>query len=82
MGKFFKIRKPRLRIGKKGVKLEGGGVSVGGKNARVNLSKSGASVSGGVGKARYNSRRGWSLGCVLPILMVASMMVMLLVVML
>lgn len=68
MGKFFRVRKPRLRMTKKGLKLSGGGVSIGGKNARVNVSKSGTSFSGGVGKARYNSRQGWSMGCTLPIL--------------
>src|SRR5690606_25462399 len=68
MGKFFKVRKPRLRLTKKGFKLSGGGVRIGGRNASINFSKSGTSFSGGVGKARYNSRRGLSFGCVLPVL--------------
>jgi hypothetical protein len=72
MGKFFRVRKPRLRFTKNGVRLSGGGFSVGGKNARVNFSKSGTSFSGGVGKARYNSRRGWSMGCTLPIVLLLS----------
>lgn len=67
MGKFFKLRKPRLRMTKKGPKLSGGGMRIGGKNAGMNVSKSGVSVSGGVGKARYHSKRGWSMGCALPV---------------
>ena len=60
---MFKFRKPRLRISKKGkISLGGGGVSVGGKFARVNLSKSGASTSTIAGPVAYNSRRGWSFG--------------------
>lgn len=80
MGKIFKFRKPRLRMTKKGPKLSGGGMSVGGKNAKVNFSKSGASLSAGAGKARYNSRRGWSMGCVLPIVTLLVTVVVLAVV--
>lgn len=60
---MFKFRKPRLRISKKGkISFGGAGVSVGGKHARVNLSKSGASTSTSAGPVAYNSRRGWSFG--------------------
>ena len=60
---MFKFRKPRLRISKKGkISFGGGGVSVGSKHARVNLSKSGASTSTSAGPVLYNSRRGWSIG--------------------
>lgn len=58
----MRIRKPRLRIGKSGkISLSGGGVSFGGKNARVNLSKSGVSGTLRAGKASYNTRRGCSM---------------------
>jgi hypothetical protein len=71
---MFKFRKPKLRISKKGkVSFGGGGVSVGGKNARVNISKSGASTSGKAGPASYNSKRGWSLGCAVIIIVGLSL---------
>lgn len=63
MAKIFRVRKPRLRISKRGkVSLSGGGISVGGRNARINLSKSGVSTSFGVPGIRYNSRRGLTVG--------------------
>ncbi len=60
---MFKFRKPRLRISKKGkISFGGGGISVGSRQAKVNLSKSGASTSTSAGPVHYNSRRGWSFG--------------------
>lgn len=61
MGKFFKFRKPRLTIGKKGPKISGAGASIGGKNFKVNLSKSGVNTTSKIGKASYNSKRGCSM---------------------
>jgi hypothetical protein len=54
----IKIRRPQIRIGKKGVKLSIVGLSLGGKGARVNVSRKGASATVGVRGARYNTRRG------------------------
>ncbi len=59
----MRIRKPRLYLSKKGkLSLSGGGVSFGGRHARVNFSRRGVSFSGGVRGVRYNSRRGWNCG--------------------
>lgn len=57
----MKIRKPRIRIGKRGPRLTNVGVRLGGKRAGVNLSRRGASGSIKVGKASYNTKRGCSL---------------------
>jgi hypothetical protein len=63
MAKLFRIRKPRLRVSKRGkVSLSGGGLSIGGKAGRVNISKSGVSTSFGGKHLRYNSRRGMNCG--------------------
>lgn len=67
MAKFFSIRKPRIRLTKKGLKVQGPSARIGNRNASVNVSKSGVSVSGGTKHARYNSRRGANFGCVLPV---------------
>jgi hypothetical protein len=75
VGKFFRFRKPRLSIGKKGVKVSSAGASIGGKNFRVNLSKKGISTTSKVGKASYNSRR----GCSMPLgilLLIAGVIIM------
>lgn len=69
MAKFFSIRKPRLRVTKKGLKVQGPSARIGSRAAGVNVSKSGVSVSGGTKQVRYNSRRGWSMGCALPVLL-------------
>ena len=45
----IKIRRPQIRIGKKGVRLANVGLSLGGKGARVNVSRKGASAT--VGRA-------------------------------
>lgn len=73
MAKFFRVRKPRLTIGKKGVKVSSGGVSIGGKNTRVNISKSGVSTTTKIGKASYNSKRGCSMPLGILILLFCMM---------
>jgi hypothetical protein len=60
-GSWIKLRKPRLRLTRKGLKVENVGATVGGKGARINLSRSGVSASGGVPGATYNTRRGCML---------------------
>lgn len=67
MGKLFSFRKPRVRITKKGLRVQGPSARVGSRKAGVNVSKSGMSVSGGTERARYSSRRGLSFGCALPV---------------
>ena len=57
-GSLIKLRKPRLRLTRKGLKVQNVGVTVGGKSARVNVTPSGSSVSVGVPGATYNTRRG------------------------
>lgn len=64
----MKIRKPRLGIGKKGVKISNIGVRLGGKRAGLNISRKGVSASGKVGRASYNTRKGCSLPFFLVIL--------------
>lgn len=54
----MKIRKPKIAIGKKGVKLTNIGASIGGKGGRVNLSRKGVSATVGTKGASYNTRRG------------------------
>ena len=55
---FLKLRKPSLRITSKGVKLTNIGASLGGKNARLNLSRKGVSATVGTPGASMNTRRG------------------------
>jgi hypothetical protein len=55
---FLKIRKPALRVTSKGVKLTNIGASLGGKNARINLSRKGVSATVGTPGASLNTRRG------------------------
>ena len=55
---LIKLRKPRLRLTRKGLKVQNVGVTAGGKSARVNVPPSGSSVSVGVPVATYNTRRG------------------------
>jgi hypothetical protein len=55
---FVKIRPPKIRITSKGVKLINVGATVGGKNARFNLSRKRISASAGVPGASFNTRRG------------------------
>lgn len=57
----MKVRKPRVTIGKKGVGLGNVGVSVGGKNARVNLGRKGASGTVRGKGWSFNTRKGCSL---------------------
>lgn len=72
----MKFRKPRLRISKKGkISLSGGGVSIGGRHARVNISKSGVSGTVGAKGIRYNTRRGLNCGLVFVLFIAASTMV-------
>jgi hypothetical protein len=55
----FTIRWPRIRVSKKGkVSVVNAGVSLGNKNARINVGRQGVSTSVGVPGARLNSRRG------------------------
>lgn len=69
----FRYRKPRLRISKKGkISLTGGGVRIGGRNAGINISKSGASGTVGVKGAGYNTKRGWNCGLILLLGLIAS----------
>ena len=75
MAKFFSIRKPRIRLTKKGLKVQGPSARIGNRNASVNVSKFGVSVSGGTKHARYNSRRGASFGCVLPVVVFVLLVV-------
>ena len=74
MGKFFHIRRPRLHINRRGkISLSGGGLSIGGKGARINVSRQGVSYSIGGRRLRFNSRRGASCGClVLLVICVAG----------
>jgi hypothetical protein len=59
----FRFRKPRLRVNKKGkISLSGGGMSIGNKNARLNISKSGVSGTVGAKGKSYNTKRGWNCG--------------------
>jgi hypothetical protein len=61
----MRIRKPRLRISKKGkVSLSGGGLSLGGKHARLNISKSGVNETVGAGGSSYNTKRGLNCGLI------------------
>lgn len=57
----MKIRKPRIGIGKKGLKVSNVGVRLGGKRAGINLSRKGASASFKVGRGSYNTRKGCSM---------------------
>lgn len=57
----MKLRKPRIGLGKKGIRIQNIGARVGGKKAGINLSRRGVSVGGNVGGASYNSKRGCSL---------------------
>lgn len=66
MGKKFSIRKPRVRLTKEGLKIQGPSARIGGK-AGINISKSGVSGSVRTKKGSYNTKRGFSFGCVLPI---------------
>jgi hypothetical protein len=59
MAKLFRVRKPRLRVSKRGkVSSSGGGISIGGKSNHINISKSGVSNTIGVPGVSYNSKRG------------------------
>ena len=55
---LIKLRQPKIRITPKGVKVTNVGATIGGKNARFNVSRQGVTASVGVSGARYNSRRG------------------------
>lgn len=70
----IRFRKPRLRINKSGkISLSGGGASIGNKNARLNISKSGVSGTVSTGKGQsYNTKRGWNCGFVLLLFVAAS----------
>lgn len=57
----FKIRKPQLRITKKGVRLTNVGATIGGKHARLNVGRKGVSTSVGTRGASLNTRRGLTL---------------------
>lgn len=70
---LFSIRKPRIRISKKGkIGFSPGSMRVGNRRAGLNLSKSGVSASFGAGPVRYNTRRGTSLRC-LPMLVLMAL---------
>lgn len=69
----FRFRKPSLRINKKGkISLSGAGLSAGGKNARVNLSKSGVSGTVSGKGSSYNTRRGVQCGFIFLFFVAAS----------
>jgi hypothetical protein len=69
----MRIRKPRLRISKKGkVSFGGGGLSLGGKHARLNISKSGVSGTVGAGGSSYNTKRGLNCGFIFLLTVAAS----------
>lgn len=70
----IRFRKPRLRINKSGkISLSGGGMSVGNKNAHLNISKSGVSGTVGTGKGQsYNTKRGWNCGFALLLFVVVG----------
>lgn len=62
----FRIRKPRLRMNKKGkISLSGGGASFGDKNSRINISKSGVNSTVGADGKSYNTNRGWNCGFIM-----------------
>lgn len=58
----MRFRKPRIGIGKKGIKIKNIGVRLGGKRSGINLSRKGVSASAGIGGTSYNTRRGLSFG--------------------
>lgn len=69
----FRIRKPRLRISKSGkVSLSGFGASVGGKNNRLNISKSGLSGTVGAKGQSFNTKRGFNCGLIALFALTAS----------
>ena len=55
---LLKIRRPKLRITSKGIKWTNVGASIGGKNARFNISRKGVSATVGTRGATLNTRRG------------------------
>jgi len=72
MGKPVKVRKPKIRITRKGIKLSRPSFRIGGKKAGVNISSAGVSQSGKVAGVGYNTgnkkrRAGCSLVVLLPL---------------
>lgn len=72
MGKPIKVRKPKIRITRKGIKLSRPSFRIGGKKLGVNVSSSGVSQSGKVAGVGYNTgnkkkRAGCSLMVLLPL---------------
>ncbi len=60
MGKWFRVRAPRLRIGKKGVRLIPPSVRIG-DEVGVNISKRGVSGSVQTEAGSYNTRTGFTI---------------------
>lgn len=71
MAKLFSIRKPSLRITKKGVAFTAPSARIGGK-AGINLSKSGISGSVRGKHGSYNTRSGLRLNCLPTLLLIGG----------
>lgn len=72
---MFSIRKPRLTIGKRGMRISPPSLRLGGRGSGLNISKSGVSVSSRTRHGTFNSKRGCSrtLGALLlPVIGVAG----------
>ncbi len=67
--KLITMRKPKLRVTSKGIKVTKPSYRIGGRKSGINISSKGVSYSTRTPFGTYNSRRGWSLGCALPILL-------------
>lgn len=71
----MRIRKSRIRFGKKGLGISPPSIRIGGKRSGYNISKSGVSYSTKIGKGTLNSKRGCSMpiGIFLVLLIASSL---------
>lgn len=71
---MFKLRKPRLRLSKRGLRVSNIGARIGTKNAHINVSRSGTSATAKAGKISANTKRGCSLPFMVFALLIAGAM--------